>query len=83
VDIAKDILAVVQTLLSVLLIAIVAFQTTKSEGLTGSIGGQVTSSFKGKPGMDEQIRTYTIYVSIAWFAVSVVTAYVFSLTANH
>jgi protein translocase SecG subunit len=75
VDIVKDILSLVQALLSILLIAIVAFQTTKSEGLTGSIGGQVTSSFKGKPGMDEQIRTYTIYVSVAWFVVSVVTAY--------
>ena len=77
-DIAKDILGVLQALLSVLLIAIVAFQTTKSEGLTGSIGGQVSSSFKGKPGMDEQIRTYTIYVSVAWFVISVVTAYIFN-----
>jgi protein translocase SecG subunit len=75
-DIAKDILIFLQTLLSVALIAIVAFQTTKSEGLTGSIGGQVTSSFKGKPGMDEQIRTGTIYVSVAWFVLSVVTAIV-------
>jgi len=74
VEILKIVLGVIQALLSVLLITIVALQTTKSEGLTGSIGGQVTSTFKGKPGMDEQIRTYTIYVSIAWFAVSVITA---------
>ena len=73
-EILKIVLGVIQALLSVLLITIVALQTTKSEGLTGSIGGQVTSTFKGKPGMDEQIRTYTIYVSIAWFAVSVITA---------
>jgi protein translocase SecG subunit len=76
VDILKVFLAVLQALLSVLLITIVAFQTTKSEGLTGSIGGQVTPSFKGKPGMEEQVRTYTIYVSVGWFVISVLTAYV-------
>ena len=76
--IVKDLLGVVQVLLSLALIVIVMAQTTKSEGLTGSIGGQVTSSFKGKPGMDEQIRKYTIYVSIAWFVVSVVTAVVYN-----
>ena len=72
----KIILGVLQALLSLALITIVALQTTKSEGLTGSIGGQVTSSFKGKPGMDEVIRTYTIYISVAWFVVSVLTAIV-------
>ena len=65
---------VIQAVLSLALIIIVAAQTTKSEGLTGSIGGQVTSSFKGKPGIDEQIRQYTIYISVAWFVFSILAA---------
>ncbi len=69
---------VIQSLLSVALILIVMAQTTKSEGLTGTIGGQVTSSFKGKPGMDEQIRTYTIYISVAWFVVSIIAAVLYT-----
>jgi preprotein translocase subunit SecG len=72
--IVKGIAIVLQALLSICLIVVVMSQTTKSEGLTGSIGGQVTPSFKGKPGMDEQIKTITIWVSAAWFAVSVVAA---------
>jgi preprotein translocase subunit SecG len=78
VEIAKIICMVLQVVLSIVLIVIVMAQTTKSEGLTGSIGGQVTSSFKGKPGMDEQIRTWTIYISVAWFAVSTISAIIYS-----
>jgi len=74
----KDIVAVLQVLLSLALILIVMAQTTKSEGLSGTIGGQVTSSFKGKPGMDEQIRKYTVYVSFTWFLVTVITAWLFN-----
>ncbi len=77
-SIVKDMVAVLQVLLSIALIFIVMAQTTKSEGLSGTIGGQVTSSFKGKPGMDEQIRKYTIYVSFTWFLVTVLTAWLFN-----
>ena len=76
--ILRDILMVVTSILSIMLIVIVMSQTTKSEGLSGGAGGQVTSNFKGKPGMDEQLRTYTIYISIAWFVLSVITAIVTS-----
>ncbi len=72
--IAKDIVEFLQGVLSVFLIGVVAAQTTKSEGLTGSIGGQVTSSFKGKPGMDEQIKKLTVIVSASWFVVSIAAA---------
>ena len=77
-EILKIVLLVIQVLVSIAVIIIVASQTTKSEGLTGSIGGQMTPSFKGKPGMEEQMRTYTIYVSVAWFAISILTALVYA-----
>jgi protein translocase SecG subunit len=76
--IVKDILMVLQALISLALIIVVATQTTKNEGLTGNIGGPVSSSFKGKPGMEEQIRKITINVCIAWFVVSLITAGVFA-----
>jgi preprotein translocase subunit SecG len=78
VGILRIIVAIIQALLSIALILIVMLQTTKSEGLSGSIGGQVTPSFKGKPGMDEQIRTYTIYISVAWFALSTLSAVLYA-----
>lgn len=63
-----------QVAVSIALIVVVAMQTTKSEGLTGTIGGQMTPSFKGKPGIEEQLRSWTIYISVAWFVVSILTA---------
>jgi preprotein translocase subunit SecG len=83
VAIIKDILLTIQALISLALVIVVATQTTKNEGLTGNIGGPVTSSFKGKPGMEEQIRRITIYVCVAWFAISLLTAGVFTAASIH
>jgi len=55
-------------------IAIVVSQTTKNEGLSGTIGGNVTSSFKGKPGTEENIKAITLYLGVAWFVLSVLVA---------
>ena len=74
----RDVLLVLQALVSILLVVIVTSQTTKNEGLTGTIGGQMTPSFKGKPGMEEQVRTWTIYVSAAWFLLCFLIALVWS-----
>ena len=77
-EILKYVLLAIQALISIVLIIIVTAQTTKNEGLTGSIGGQMTPSFKGKPGMEEQVRTWTIYVSFAWFVLSFIVAVIWS-----
>ncbi|MDR3709971.1 MAG: preprotein translocase subunit SecG [Capsulimonadaceae bacterium] len=77
-EILKYVLLIVQALISITLIFIVTAQTTKNEGLTGSIGGQMTPSFKGKPGMEEQVRTWTVYVSAAWFLLCFLIALVWS-----
>ena len=77
-EIFKYVLLVIQALVSIILVVIVAAQTTKNEGLTGSIGGQMTPSFKGKPGMEEQVRTWTVYVSAAWFVLSFLIAVIWS-----
>jgi preprotein translocase subunit SecG len=77
-EIVKDCLLFILSLISLSLIVVVATQTTKNEGLSGNIGGPVTSSFKGKPGVEEQIRKITVYVCIAWFVTAVITAGVFA-----
>lgn len=80
-EIFRDILLVLQALVSIVLVAIVTAQTTKSEGLTGSIGGQMTPSFKGKPGMEEQVRTWTVWLSAAWFVLCFAVAFIWSRTS--
>ncbi len=67
----RVILLVLQGLISLAFIAIVMSQTTKNEGLTGTIGGNVAANFKGKPGLEERLQTYTRYLGLAWFFVSI------------
>jgi preprotein translocase subunit SecG len=77
-EVVKDLLLGILALISLALIVIVATQTTKNEGLSGNIGGPVSSSFKGKPGIEEQVRKITVYISVAWFVLAIVTAGVFA-----
>ena len=51
---------------SVLLVVLVAVQTTKSEGLGGAIGGGLQSNVKYLPGSEENLQRYTTYVASAW-----------------
>ena len=71
------ILLILQALISIAFILIVMSQTTKNEGLTGTIGGNVSANFKGKPGFEERIQGYTRYLGIAWFAVSILVGIAF------
>jgi len=70
------ILVLVQLVSAVALIGLVMSQTTKSEGLTGTIGGKMTSSFRGKPGMDEKLADITKWCAIVFFVLSAVVYYV-------
>ena len=58
-------------LVSVSLIALVISQTTKHEGLGGTIGGSSSSStFRGRPGFEEQLSRYTAYAATAFMFLS-------------
>jgi protein translocase SecG subunit len=48
------------------LIALLASQTTKNEGLSGSIGGRVESAYKGRLGFDRQIARITTVAAIVF-----------------
>ena len=61
---------------AVALVALLAVQTTKQEGLTGSIGGRVESAYRGRLGAEEQLKRLTGFVAVTF----VVSAFILSLT---
>lgn len=61
---------------AIALVFLLAIQTTKQEGLTGSIGGRVESAYRGRLGAEEQLKRLTGFVAAAF----VITAFILSLT---
>lgn len=57
------------------LIFLVLVQTSKSEGLTGTLGGATHTVFKGKKSFDEQIEKITTYVAVLFVVLSIVIAW--------
>jgi protein translocase SecG subunit len=51
---------------ALLLIVLLAIQTTKQEGLSGTIGGRVESAYKGRVGIDKQLQRFTTAVAITF-----------------
>lgn len=66
----KTVLIVIQMLSAVGLITLVMSQTTKSEGLSGTIGGKTSASFRGKPGLDDKLADLTKWCAIAFMVAS-------------
>lgn len=58
------------------LVVLLAVQTTKQEGLSGTIGGRVESAYRGRLGAEEQLKRLTAWVAVLF----VVTAFILSLT---
>jgi protein translocase SecG subunit len=61
---------------ALLLIGLLALQTTKQEGLTGSIGGRVESAYRGRIGAEEQLKRLTGMVAVGF----VIVGFALSLT---
>lgn len=51
---------------AILLIVLLAIQTTKQEGLSGTIGGKVESAYKGRVGIDKQLQRFTTGVAVTF-----------------
>lgn len=64
-----------QMVSAIALIAIVMSQATKSEGLSGTIGGKSESAFQGKPGLEDRLAEITKWSAISFMVVSVIVAY--------
>lgn len=57
------------------LVLSVLLQTTKSEGLSGIIGGSTQSVFKGKKGFEEQLQTITNYLAVGFMVMSMLVTF--------
>jgi preprotein translocase subunit SecG len=55
---------------AVMLIGLLAVQTTKQEGLSGTIGGRVDSTYRGRLGFEGQIARVTGIVAIGFVVVA-------------
>jgi len=51
--------AAIGVIAAVGLIVLLAVQTTKQEGLSGTIGGKVESAYRGRPGVEDQLKRIT------------------------
>ena len=63
-------------IVSLILIALVVSQTSKSEGL-GAVSGTSSPSLRGRAGMDEKLSEYTRYTAVAFLILSVLL-YIFA-----
>lgn len=64
------ILLVVYFLVCLGLVIAVLLQTTKSEGLSGIMGGSHQSVFKGKKGFEETLQEATNYLAVSFIVMS-------------
>jgi protein translocase SecG subunit len=55
--------------LAVSLVILLAVQTTKQEGLSGTIGGRVESAYRPRLGFDQQLTRLTSWVAISFVLV--------------
>ena len=65
---------VFQIMAAVAMITVVALQTTKSEGLSGTIGGQSSASVKVKKGSEERLREFTKWTAVVFMVLSAIVA---------
>src|SRR5579871_1149406 len=64
-------LAALFILSAIVLIALLAAQTTKQEGLSGSIGGAVQSAY-GRPGAEEQLKRITGFMAVTFVVIGTI-----------
>lgn len=73
------ILAAVKYLFLVAAVALIAFmsmQTTKTEGLSGTIGGRAESAYRGRLGLSEQLARTTTFVAVAFIVLAIIYFYI-------
>jgi len=61
-------------LCAVSLVILLAIQTTKQEGLTGTIGGRVEANYRPRLGVDQQLQRITSVVAIGFVFFGVVVS---------
>jgi preprotein translocase subunit SecG len=72
---ATHTIAAIFIIAAVALVVLLAMQTTKQEGLSGTIGGRVESAY-ARVGAEEQLKRLTGFTAVVF----VITAFILSLT---
>ena len=54
------------------LVALMSVQTTKNEGLSGSIGGRAEASYRGRLGFDQQLSRLTGAMAITFVFLAII-----------
>jgi protein translocase SecG subunit len=67
-------LAAFALIFAVALVVLLAFQTTKQEGLSGTIGGRVESNYRPRLGFDQQLQRITTIVALAFVVFATVVS---------
>ncbi len=70
------IIAVLFVLVAIGLVSLMSVQTTKNEGLSGSIGGRAESAYRGRLGLDQQLARLTGVVAGAFVVFAIVYFFV-------
>ena len=73
-EVVKIILTVLEVIASIVLIAVVMFQSGKESGLSGAIAGNTESYMsKGKAaGRDKMLASITKWVALVWIALTLI-----------
>lgn len=58
------------------IIGLMAVQTTKTEGLSGSIGGRAESAYHGRLGFEQQLTRLTSATAVAWIVLAMIYFFV-------
>ena len=72
-EVVKIIATILEVIASVILVAVVLFQSGKESGLSGAIAGGNSDSYmnQGKAaGLDKKLATATKWVALAWIALT-------------
>ena len=56
---------------TIALVGLMSVQTTKTEGLSGSIGGRAESAYHGRLGFEQQMTRATTVTAVAWIILAV------------
>jgi protein translocase SecG subunit len=72
---ATHTVAAIFIIAAISLVILLAMQTTKQEGLSGTIGGRVESAY-ARPGAEQQLQRVTGFTAVVF----VITAFILSLT---
>lgn len=72
----RTFIQILHILTCVALIIVVLMQTSKSEGLSGTLGGKATTSLGSKVGVERHLEVLTKWFAIGFFVMSLIAAWV-------